>query len=292
MTNMKDFKLLIAPLAGFGDYILLKGIIEALDEVYDVSLMKGDGKMLSFLFPYIKQAGLDAVGSFDGLVDLNVYADVQPEVGDARLVMGIQNKLEQDLYGAYTHPDHKHVSDIVLDELHNKGLHIAEDAFALAPQISVNANTVDRVLDRFALDEGQYTVLLPGSSERLKHKRWPHYAALAKEIDKELEQLVFLGTSIEKDLLHGVQQEAGHGLKVMDLAPDESAALLWASNAVVGNDSGSTHLAASVGAEGVMLFGQGSSPETFAPRGSLMKLLQKDDIAEISVKDVLEKLAA
>ncbi len=292
MTDMQNFKLLIAPLAGFGDYILLKGIIEALDDVYDVSLMRGDAKLLSFLFPCTKQAGPEAVGSFDAVLDLNIYADVHSDFGDARLVMGIQDKLEQNLFGAYAHPEHKHVSDMVLDSLHERGLHISEDAFALAPQISVAANTVDRVLDRFALDEGQFTVLLPGSSERLKQKRWPHYAALAKELDRDLEQLVFLGTSVEKDLMSEVQHEAGHGLKVLDLAPEESAALMWASNAVIGNDSGSTHLAASVGAEGVMLFGEGSSPETFAPRGSLMKLLQKQDISDISVQDVLEKLAA
>ena len=61
MTDMQNFKLLIAPLAGFGDYILLKGIIEALDDVYDVSLMRGDAKLLSFLFPCTKQAGPEAV---------------------------------------------------------------------------------------------------------------------------------------------------------------------------------------------------------------------------------------
>lgn len=292
MKQMHDLRLLIAPLAGMGDYILLKGIIEALDEAYDVTLMQGDSTLLSFLFPYMKQfKGMDSAG-FDAVVDLNVYADIHQSLGDARLVMGISHKLEQDLLGAYVHPEHVHVSDMVLHELHRTGLHIVDDALALASQISVSEQMVGSVLERFALDEGDYTVLMPGSSLRLMHKRWPHYAALARALDARGEHLVYLGTESEKDVLNQVQTEVGHGLKVLGTTPEESAALLWASRQVVGNDAGGTHLAASVGAEGVMLFGSGSSPETFAPRGSLMKVIQKEHLSDISVEDVLAFLAA
>lgn len=131
-----------------------------------------------------------------------------------------------------------------------------------------------------------YVVLIPGASRQHPGKRWPHYAALAQRL-----------------------QAAGH-TPVAVLGPDEAAlqdvmpcrclyaldwpvlaAVLAQAQAVVGNDTGPSHLAAHVGARGFALFGPTSALRAEIDT-ELFSSWQCQDLATLDVEAVWVRLSA
>ena len=98
-----------------------------------------------------------------------------------------------------------------------------------------------------------FVVLLPGSSARNPHKRWPHYARCSQLLDQQGLCVVTVPGIDEPDLGEGF---AGTVLRtphrVLNL--HELAGVLKAACLVIGNDSGPTHLAACLGTRCVVLF--------------------------------------
>lgn len=115
------------------------------------------------------------------------------------------------------------------------------------------ADPVDDLLTAHRLRH--YVVLLPGSSARGAHKRWPHYRELAQRLQaRELEPVTVPGP----DELHAFDDLPGTVLRTAEggaLDLHALAGVLRGAVGVVGNDSGPTHLAASLGCAGVALFG-------------------------------------
>ncbi len=107
-----------------------------------------------------------------------------------------------------------------------------------------------------------YIVLLPGSSVRGASKRWPHYPELAQRLVDAGQLPVTVPGPDEAEAfarLPGICLRHRDG-RVLGLR--ELAGVLHGALAVVGNDSGPTHLAASLGVPGLALFG--NTPEQAA----------------------------
>lgn len=104
-----------------------------------------------------------------------------------------------------------------------------------------------------------YVVLLPGSSARHTHKRWPHYAECSRLLQQNGVQVVTIPGVDEPELgqAHAGPHYAGVVLRpqgrVLDL--HELAGVVLAAACVVGNDSGPTHLASCLGTRCVALIG-------------------------------------
>lgn len=98
-----------------------------------------------------------------------------------------------------------------------------------------------------------FVVLLPGSSARNPHKRWPHYAECSHRLCEQGRTVVTIPGVDEPGLGAGF---AGTVLKAQGrvLSLPELAGVLKAADLVVGNDSGPTHLAACLGTRCVALF--------------------------------------
>jgi ADP-heptose:LPS heptosyltransferase len=109
------------------------------------------------------------------------------------------------------------------------------------------------VLDAAPSRRSALVVLLPGSSARHMHKRWPHYVALSKRLSALGLTVVTVPGSEETEL---DDRYSGHvlrdGGKPLDL--HQLAGLARAATCVVGNDSGPLHLAACLDAPCVGLF--------------------------------------
>lgn len=99
-----------------------------------------------------------------------------------------------------------------------------------------------------------FVLLLPGSSTRGVVKRWPHYAALGEQLQaRGLLPVIVpgpaeIGTFSD---IPGIELLANGG-GALDL--HGLAGVMRRAVAVVGNDSGPTHLAASLGVPGLALF--------------------------------------
>ena len=98
-----------------------------------------------------------------------------------------------------------------------------------------------------------FVVLLPGSSARNPHKRWPYYASCSQLLAGHGLNVVTIPGIDEPDLGDGF---AGTVLRTQGrvLNLHELAGVLESATLVIGNDSGPTHLAACLGTRCVALF--------------------------------------
>jgi heptosyltransferase III len=145
-----------------------------------------------------------------------------------------------------------------------------------------------RVLAESNCDRSNFIVIFPGSGSL--GKNWPaeKFAALASQLSlsKRASVVVILGpaeTSIEP-----IFRAAGVPvLKDIDLPT--VAALARLASAFVGNDSGVSHLAAAVGAPGVVIFGP-TDPARWRPMGpggdASVRVLRGEPIDSIEVREV------
>jgi ADP-heptose:LPS heptosyltransferase len=140
---------------------------------------------------------------------------------------------------------------------------------------------------------GRYALLIPGCSPHLPWKRWPAecYGALARRLADRGLATVAVGTAADRDALDGMVAAAPG---VLDLGGRttlaELAAVARRAEAAVGNDTGATFLASSVGTPTLMLMSSHTDPAVSAPWGPGARWLKRDDLAELPVEAVEQAL--
>lgn len=151
--------------------------------------------------------------------------------------------------------------------LEHLGLELPADAGRMSFPVShAEEHEHARALARLGLSPGTYVVLHPGASAEAR--RWPatSYAALAAALHDQGRPVVLTGTADERALTAEVASLAGPH-RVLDLAGATDLAgvalLLRDAAALVGNDTGTAHLAAAVGAPSVTVF-QSGDPRRWA----------------------------
>jgi len=132
-----------------------------------------------------------------------------------------------------------------------------------------------------------FVLLLPGSSARGRAKRWPHYAELAARLHARGWLAVTVPGPDELGEFagfSGIELSAADG-KALDLYA--LAGVMREAVAVVGNDSGPTHLAASLGRPGIALFGGDprQAARTCMARGR-MRVMVSPSLAALDVAKV------
>lgn len=118
------------------------------------------------------------------------------------------------------------------------------------------------------LDPSRAVALAPGSGKVATRWPAPRFAALAEALAGKGWQPYWLMGPVERDL-GSVPPGSGPVLAPED--PLETAGLLAAGRAYVGNDTGTTHLAAATGIPCLALF-FATDPRAFAPRGNVRVL--------------------
>jgi ADP-heptose:LPS heptosyltransferase len=140
-----------------------------------------------------------------------------------------------------------------------------------------------RALSEAGCDGSNLVVIFPGSGS--PSKNWPaeKFAALAVMLASCIVVLGPAEASIEP-----VFSEAGIGV-LKDLDLPTVAAIARVATAFVGNDSGVSHLAAAVGASGVVIFGV-TDPARWRPVGpggeSQVRVIRREPVDSIEVREV------
>ncbi|MDC3171993.1 hypothetical protein OA856_03030, partial [Pelagibacteraceae bacterium] len=139
-----------------------------------------------------------------------------------------------------------------------------------------------------------FIILLPGSSPKHKHKRWPaeNFAEIAIILKEKNIDTVILGQS---------SSEGEEIKKIKSLSPatidysnkDLSFLATMASKAIgaIANDTGPTFMVAAVGCPVTWLLSSHTNPKITQLVGSKVNTLKKEDIREISVEEVKNNLA-
>jgi len=144
------------------------------------------------------------------------------------------------------------------------------------PRVVIAAED-DEALGRLLAERGvpaQYAVVVPGATYGpAKSWPWERYRELVSVLSREV-TVVLAGTAGERDLCVRI----GAGVEnVIDVAGETTlgvfAALLARASVVACNDSGSPHLAASLGTPVVVLFGS-TSPTWTAPLGPRVEVVR------------------
>jgi ADP-heptose:LPS heptosyltransferase len=138
-----------------------------------------------------------------------------------------------------------------------------------------------------------YILLVPGCAPQHPYKRWPakYFGALALKLQRENYQVALLGTAAEQEAIGQIKLIAP---EVLDLSGRTSfydiATLARGAAAAVGNDTGPMHLIALSGCPVVSLFSGVTDPSVCAPAGDRVTVIQSENIADISVGDVMKNL--
>lgn len=157
-----------------------------------------------------------------------------------------------------------------------------------APDVGWMADDVSALLAASGVEAG-YVALIPGSSARHPHKRWPRYAELARRLVAAGRQVVVAPGPDELDLARTLPCQVLLG---------PSGFLDWfalagvLSNAafVVGNDTGPTHLAACLGTPGLALFGPHTSAARTGIRVRAFDAIEVADLQQLSVDEVMARV--
>ena len=153
--------------------------------------------------------------------------------------------------------------------------------------LSVLAGRLDPA--RFNLPT-RFALLAPGGSAHRPEKRWPidRYAALAQVLAQRGMVPVVVGEANEKALALAI---AATCPATVDLAGQTSlvdlVAIAGRAALAIGNDTGPMHIADAARRPCVVLFSRASDPALCKPWGATT--IQRDNLADLSMDDVLEK---
>jgi ADP-heptose:LPS heptosyltransferase len=175
--------------------------------------------------------------------------------------------------------DRLHTVERQADQLHMAGI-----ADVPAPDLSGIAAD----LSEFSLPEA-YSLLVPGSAPHRPEKRWSatRYGELAGRLRARGHTPVLVGGPAEQAELAKVAAAQRGTINLCGRTSfAQIAALGRGARLAVGNDTGPMHLIATAGCPSLVLFSGASDPALTAPRGALVQVLQRHDLADLSVDEV------
>ncbi|HBK06669.1 MAG TPA: ADP-heptose--LPS heptosyltransferase [Acetobacteraceae bacterium] len=186
-----------------------------------------------------------------------------------------------------SHPDRDPKRNILHDTVRQQG-QLRQAGITAFPPADLSWCTGD--IARFALPS-DFVLLVPGSSPQRLAKRWPaaNYQALARLLAERGIASVILGATAEKEL--AAEIPAGIDL-IGQTSFGDLCDLARAARFAVGNDTGPMHLIAVSGCPSITLFSRDSNPTQCAPTGRWTRILQRSDLADLSVGDVMKELPA
>jgi len=173
-----------------------------------------------------------------------------------------------------THPvamnaDNIHRCDYYLKVLEGYGIKVEDRLCELRFKADDMQNLDVKLINAGVGLKESYVVLNTGGNWDLKRWGTDSFIILAKRLNKEFGmKIVFPGSAKDKESCQRIAQAAGIGAVVLagDTSLGESLALYKRAVAVISADSGPLHLAHSVGADVIGVFGP-TRPEITGPRG-------------------------
>ncbi|MBI1302100.1 MAG: ADP-heptose--LPS heptosyltransferase [Alphaproteobacteria bacterium] len=138
-----------------------------------------------------------------------------------------------------------------------------------------------------------YALLVPGSAAQHPQKRWPaeKYAAIASSLYNDGITPVLLGTKAEKEVTQTIKSLCKNTIDLTGRTSlFEIAALAHKAKVAIGNDTGPMHIIAATGCPCLVLFSGHSITHRHAPKGQRVKVIQKENINDITESAVLSAL--
>ncbi len=145
-------------------------------------------------------------------------------------------------------------------------------------------------ISKFQLPE-TIALLVPGGSAHRPEKRWPaeKFADLASHLNSRGLTPVLIGGKAEAEAIEVIRRGCPDAIDLSSRTEfGDIAALGNRAQIAIGNDTGPLHLISAVGCRTIVLFSQASDPHMSRPRGRDVTVLQRDNLANLRLEEVLE----
>ncbi|MBT6138267.1 MAG: glycosyltransferase family 9 protein [Rhodospirillaceae bacterium] len=183
------------------------------------------------------------------------------------------------LYHHYKRPTLTHTIDRQREQLRIAGINDVARS---------DVSFMDGDITRFALSV-PFVLLIPGSSAKMKIKRWPaeKYADLANRLAAKGLTPVVLGGAEEADAIEVILSACAQAVSLSGQTTIfDIPALGRRAASAIGNDTGPMHAVALTGCPTVAIFSELSFPAKAGPRGEHVRLLVRENLADLPVDEV------
>ena len=145
-------------------------------------------------------------------------------------------------------------------------------------------------VDRFGVSE-RSALLVPGSSPQHRWKRWPvqNYVEVAQALVAEGVEPLLIGGAAEREEIQAIEAACPAARAITGELWD-IVTLARQARIAVSNDTGPAFLIEAAGCPLVLLYGERSDAVKLAPRGERVTLIQRPEVADITVPVVLEAI--
>ena len=187
-------------------------------------------------------------------------------------------------YHHYKRPTLKHTQD-----RHREQLALAGINEVLHPDLSF----MEGETRSFGLPPN-YALIVPGSSPKMKVKRWPskNFSYISKLLIKRGITPVLIGGTDDAETINAIQKTCCGTIGLIGKTDIfQISSLARKAKICIGNDTGPMHLIALSGCPTVALFGLGSFPDKAAPRGAHVKVLVNENLINLAVNEVQVAIA-
>lgn len=201
-----------------------------------------------------------------------------------RLMKGYRRPQWSGIALGCSHP-HSNPKRNLMHTLERQAEQLSEIGFQKVP--CPDLSWLGSSLEHFNLPK-RFILIVPGSASHRLAKRWPKdkYIKLSETLSNNGLGTVILGGSNEIPLANEIALHSGGISLAGKTSFADLAALSRSAIGAVGNDTGPMHIAAICGCKSVVLFSNDSNPTITAPRGPDVTILQKENLADLTVNEV------
>jgi ADP-heptose:LPS heptosyltransferase len=161
--------------------------------------------------------------------------------------------------------------------------------YSLTPDFSWAVFDVNKIINKYLTRK--FILIFPLSSPKLIHKQWPYYNDLIKLINSR-------HTNIEIVVAPGPNEiEQAKNINAISITNNnkalnimELAGLIKKASFIIANDTGPAHMAAHLGASGIVLFGYHTTPKKVSIETDKFKAISVNDLNNLTVEKVYSEI--
>ena len=167
---------------------------------------------------------------------------------------------------------------------------ISETHFTKAPDITWLIKNIKNIVNQNF--EGEYILLFPFCSPKLKRKKWPYYQDLISLVKREYGPKYNIAIAPGPREIEEAKKFKAHTIlnNNTPLNISELVSLIKNASYVISNDTGPAHICAHLNKKGLVLFGSHTTPEKVSIETENFKSIKTENLKNLNVADVFEKV--
>ena len=167
---------------------------------------------------------------------------------------------------------------------------ISQTQFTKVPDISWLIKNIKNIVNQNF--DGEYILIFPFCSPKLKRKKWPYYQDLISLLKREYGPKYNIAIAPGPREIEEAKKFKAHTIlnNNIPLNISELVSLIKNASYVISNDTGPAHICAHLNKKGLDLFGSHTTPEKVSIETENFKSIKVKNLKDLNVADVFEKV--